>query len=49
MSIDHTSSGKDLTDLSREELLKALKQMDTPQLLETLYHDHYKKYGKRPR
>ena len=49
MSIDHTSSRKDLTNLSREELLKALKEMDTAQLLETLNHDHYKKYGIRPR
>ena len=49
MSRDRTYPRKDLTNLSREELLQVFKHPDKHQLLDALQQDHYKKYGKRPR
>lgn len=49
MGNDHTSASKDLTTLTREELLQAMKKMDKDQFLNLLSDDHYKKYARRAR
>ena len=49
MRNDHTSTSKDLTTLTREEMLQAMQEMDKDQFLLLLSDDHYKKYAKRPR
>lgn len=49
MRNDHNSTGKDLTTLTRDEMLQAMRKMDTNQFLRLLSDDHYKKYIRRPR